>query len=357
MDPQLEPITNFPFFFILGRPRSGTTLLRSIFDAHPSVNIPPEHINMIHLYFKYRFKTDRWNKKDIDQFYTDFSNHNAIKILWKLDDEKVKEQLYNLTGEKARFADLIRIIYYNYQSLNTKEKLLILGDKSPVNSLYSKTLLHAFPDARFIHLVRDYRGNLASMLKYDVFSPSVTTIVSQWKKSVKQIEALANIYPERFFTLKYEDLVADPLNITIELCRFLNIPYDPVLLDTKKREEVIIRSYGNDFINEWHPNLQKEISAENITKWKQKLNSAEICQADFIVGKTAEKYGYISIYSHFSLGFRFISFLKILAFYNREVQRHIFDQLPYKWKEKIRSRKFILSKEIIILYRRIFGRK
>jgi hypothetical protein len=232
-----------------------------------------------------------------------------------------------------------------------------LGDKSPVNSIYSKTILKAFPDARFIHLVRDYRGNLASMMKYDVFSPSVTTIVSQWKNSVNHIEKLAVKYPGKFTTIKYEDLVSDPQQITTNLCKFLNIAYNPVILDTQKRDAIIGRTYENEFIREWHPNLQKEISQDNINKWQTKLTKHEIHQADFLAGKTGKRYGYTMMYTQFSLGFRLINLLKVFAFCNREIHRHIFDSLPYSWKERIRNRRFILSKEIIIIFHRLFGKK
>lgn len=353
----MQHIFNLPFFFILGRPRSGTTLLRSIFDAHPSVNIPPEHINLIHLYYKYRFKKGNWTHKELECFYHDFSEHNAIKTLWKLNDESIKTQLYKLEGQTASFEQLIKLIYYNYQSLYTKDRIQILGDKSPVNSLYAKKLVKVFPSARFIHLVRDYRGNLSSMLRYEVFSPSVTTIVSQWKYSVNQIEQLATNYPDKFITIRYEDLVKDPQGVITRMCSFLNINFNPVMLDSQKREEIIKQSYDQSFISEWHPNLPMEISENNIDKWKQKLSPSAIRLADYIAGKTGEKYYYTRIYSRFAPGFRFISIMKILAFYNREIHRHLFDNLPYKWKAKIRNRRFILSKEIIIFYHRIIGRK
>lgn len=46
-------IADTPFIFIVGRPRSGTTLLRTLYDAHPNVNIPPECQFVVNLYGKY----------------------------------------------------------------------------------------------------------------------------------------------------------------------------------------------------------------------------------------------------------------------------------------------------------------
>ncbi len=56
-----------PIFFVVGRPRSGTTLLRTLFDAHPNVLVPPECQFIINLYPKYG-KVTNWSKKNLESF-------------------------------------------------------------------------------------------------------------------------------------------------------------------------------------------------------------------------------------------------------------------------------------------------
>jgi hypothetical protein len=354
---EISVIRKLPFFFILSRPRSGTTLLRTLLDAHPNISIPPEHVNLIHLYFKYRFKKGRWNKDQVDSLYSDFSSHPGVKTFWKYDETFLREQLYQCASDNGSFADLIKIIYASYQSFNSKKDISILGDKSPVNSLYSPILSRIFPDARFIHLVRDYRGNLASMIKYETMSPGITTIVMHWRNSVDQIEKMAKANPSRFLTLKYEDMVTYPEKFMPVICDFLNVPYVEQILDFDSRREVVKKAYDKEFILNIHPNLNKQISTDSITKWREKLNNSEIKSADYLAGRTGDKFDYTKIYKKFAFAFRFLTFLKITAFYQRELQRHIFDHLPYAWKIKIRNRKFILSREIINLSKRFFGKK
>ena len=57
-------ISQIPFFFIIGRPRTGTTLLRSLFDAHPNVQIPWECQFVLNLYPKYG-TLELWNSGTI----------------------------------------------------------------------------------------------------------------------------------------------------------------------------------------------------------------------------------------------------------------------------------------------------
>ena len=72
MDKQIEgqALSSMPLFFIIGRPRSGTTLLRVLFEAHPHVLIPPESPFIISLYKKYG-KVTTWDDRVIREFCED----------------------------------------------------------------------------------------------------------------------------------------------------------------------------------------------------------------------------------------------------------------------------------------------
>ena len=68
--PKEKDLKELPFIFIVGRPRSGTTLLMSLFDAHPNVIIPPECAMILNLFPKYR-KLRNWDKKHLLSFYNE----------------------------------------------------------------------------------------------------------------------------------------------------------------------------------------------------------------------------------------------------------------------------------------------
>lgn len=352
---EIETIRNLPFFFILGRPRSGTTLLRTILDAHPNIVIPPENSNMIHLHFKYRHAGVRWEAGNIDQLISDFTEGRAVKAFWRADFDNARKMILGCSEDKIAFADIVKIIHYNYKSFHPKGEIMIIGDKSPVNSLYANELRLIFPNARFIHLFRDYRGNLSSMSDHDIFPPGNSTIVLLWKKSVNQIESLARKYPARYFTIRYEDFVTEPEKHTREICAFLNVPFLSSILDINQRKNGIEQAYNTKFIEEWQPDLMKEISTGNIHKWKNKLSQNAILLADYLVGDTGEKLGYEKMNHDFGALFRLRSSIQIAIFEFGEIQRHIFDRLPFSWKIKIMNRKFILSKEIILLIKRLAG--
>ena len=74
-----------PFFFILGRPRSGTTLLKTLFDAHPNVKIPPELPIFLPLYQKFKH-VKTWDREHILSFVDHvfqpnvFNNRNLPRL-------------------------------------------------------------------------------------------------------------------------------------------------------------------------------------------------------------------------------------------------------------------------------------
>jgi hypothetical protein len=70
----MENIREIPIFFILGRPRSGTTLLTTLFNAHPNVRIAPEFPILLPLYQKFR-KVKDWDEEAIRSFTDHLFRH------------------------------------------------------------------------------------------------------------------------------------------------------------------------------------------------------------------------------------------------------------------------------------------
>ncbi len=352
--PTIEQIRKLPFFFILGRPRSGTTLLRTLLDVHPNITIPLENSGLIHLHFKYR-KVIRWDSNKLEELFTDFKNLNFIEN-WNLDWKSVETIFNDASHMHLSFHEIIRVYYYHYQSEFVKEEIGCLGDKSPLNSLYSKELYHLFPGARYIHLVRDYRANLASMSKHDVFSPSSTAILMQWLKSVNQINTLALAYPQQFLLLRYEDLVSNPEYSYKKICTFLNVKYIPKILDPDYRKNAVNNIYNSTFLDQWQPDLSGKISTSNIEKWRSELDAGAVRKADYIAGKTGQLFQYEPITSGYGLPFILITEMKKLLFHLNEMNRYLYDRLPYRMKIRIKNRKLVASYRLIQFYKKLFGK-
>lgn len=218
----MEELSNTPFFFIVGRPRSGTTLLRTLFDAHPNVNFPPECQFIVNLYPKYGKKTD-WTEKDILAFYNDLLTQWLFDT-WTTDNNKLKEALLSRKGHNS-YGTICKEVYLQYNSLFEKKKLLFIGDKNPGYAIYTKLLLKIFPEAKFIHIIRDYRDNFVSIKNVDFELPIPSLVVQKWKYFFKKFNKDSLVNPDAYCVLKYEDLAKDPETQLHRLCKFIGIEY------------------------------------------------------------------------------------------------------------------------------------
>ena len=163
----MENIKEIPIFFILGRPRSGTTLLTTLFNAHPNVRIAPEFPILLPLYQRFK-KVKDWDEEVIrsfvDHLFRRYVFNNRTLDHYMLDKEKYTNELLEMK-HTGTVQDFLKTINYQSFTVYEKGKTLRIGDKNPVYSIYARRLLKIFPEAKFICIIRDYRDNFVSIRK------------------------------------------------------------------------------------------------------------------------------------------------------------------------------------------------
>ncbi|HVA98088.1 MAG TPA: sulfotransferase [Bacteroidia bacterium] len=276
-------VHKIPVFFILGKSRSGTTLLQTMLDAHPNAIVPVESIFLLYLKKKY-FNIKIWDDKRINQFINDLYKERKFCYFWNVNREKLSTELKSLPKKNISYSEICKHIYLNYSSVFTKEEIVIIGDKNPVYPFFIADILAVFPDAKFIHLIRDYKDVIVSSREV-LANRSVARFAYEWKYVNEEIEKAKNNNPTSFYTLKYENLVYDSEFYLKEICNFLSLPYSAKMLDFYERP-------ASAYYNLSHKNTLYPINDKNINKWKKKLSEKEILTADLIAGKLGKKYDY-----------------------------------------------------------------
>jgi len=283
-------ITEIPFFFIIGRPRSGTTMLRSIFDNHPNICIPLESSYILILSKKYK-NIKYWTPDLLIQFYNDLFTEKNKFSEWKIDREKLKNDLLNAKGENTYF-NICKIVHLNYISQFRKDKIMIIGDKMPKYAVKLNDLIKIFPEALIIHIIRDYRDNLYSMLQVNFSHSIVAEILYQWRYSALLLKKLKKNYPEKILSIRYEDFVRKPKESFQEMCNFLSVPYCPDAIEFNKYEEKIRSQFNTELFEKVQKSLLNPIDDRRINNWKGNLNKHQIILAKIIAGKTGLLYNY-----------------------------------------------------------------
>ncbi len=189
-----------PAIFVVGSPRSGTTLLRLLLDAHPHISCGEE---------------------------THFLR--ALEVIVGRDWPLLAS--YGLPREwwLAR----IRGLYGDFQA----EVLGRTGrsrwaEKDPTYTLLLPFIEELFPDALYVHLLRDGHDVVASFRDRWGYRSAARAARSEWARYVTAARALqARVGERRFLELRYERLVMEPEAEARRLFDFLDEPWHPEVLD------------------------------------------------------------------------------------------------------------------------------
>ena len=319
---------DIPLFFIIGRPRTGTTLLRLLVEAHPNVIIPPESPIILSLYKKYQHK-EFWTEQDLEALLRDVQKQQYFNA-WLIKEEKLRSEIMKCKGE-CTFFDIIKKIYLTYPSMFSKEDIKLIGDKNPVYALYIKRMHQLYPDSKFIYISRDYRDNYLSLIRVNFEIPLVPLVVFRWKFAYLQFKKLWKRNPDTFYFLRYEDLASNPEEEIKKVYAFLGIEYKQEVFDFYKKEKEMKEAYGNSReLLDIHRSLLNPVNTSRINTWKEKMSDKQIRMADLVAGRTAEECGYERKFKKFN----FLTYLQTvpLVVYGKIMYRLMLwgERLPYK---------------------------
>ena len=222
--PMPDALSIQPAPFVVGVPRSGTTLLRLQLDAHPELAIPSET--------GFGFVAARFGGASP----TRQELLAALTALPEWADLGVeREQLAESFEELPRWSvgDGLRAYYRTYAASQGKARY---GDKTPGHANCMDVLASALPEARFIHIIRDGR-DVAASLRGLPFAPGdggIEAIAATWRDTIWRATRLGSQLPH-YMEVRYEQLVSDPEAVLREVCEFVDLHFDPAMLRAHER--------------------------------------------------------------------------------------------------------------------------
>lgn len=290
--------TTMKHAFILGNPRSGTTLLRLMLNCHPEIVAPPECGFSHWLFHKYC----NWSERNINSTELAIFAEDVLKCkkmeTWQLD----KDALVSLIEVRnpTSYSDLVDCVYLCYAS--KREKIKIIVDKNNYYIKHLDDLVKIWNDAIFIHLVRDGRdvacsylgvNSLSTSSKYKPSLPSeIDEIASEWSTNVSNIHNfLTQLQPEKTITIRYEDLLEDTRKELTSICQKMNIKFSNSMLKyyfNRKEREIEPKA-----TLDWKRKTLKRIDMQNIGRYKSELSLQEVSRFQHIATKELIRYGYI----------------------------------------------------------------
>jgi hypothetical protein len=257
-------MNNSPIF-IVGCGRSGTTLLRVMLNKHSQIHIPEETWFFPNLDEELRSgKLERTPEK-IAKRILELNPHHFPEL-------DILDLEYTINGlDLLDISEIVASVNINFATKFIKS---IWGDKTPGYVMHLDLIKKLYPNAKVIHLIRDPRDVVPSLLKYYSVGPQTkrwSTTIAYWKTHVEQgMMDGPKYFGKNYLEIRYEDLVQDSKVVLESIFSFLNLDYEAKILEYKVSNETVLKKW------EWHGETLKPLNKDNINKWKTNISSRNI---------------------------------------------------------------------------------
>ncbi len=233
--PAHEPTATAPIF-VIGSPRSGTTLVRLILDSHPSISCGEE-----------------------THFLRDLES--VVGRNWDL------VATYGLSREW--WIEHLRGLYDTFQAeVLARNGKARWAEKDPTYTLHLPFIEELFPNALYVHLLRDGHDVVASFRERWGYKSAARAARTEWARYVSAARDLGRRLPEdRFLELRYEELVTDPETQGQRLFAFLGEPWQPEVLEFDPSQHAATERY------QWFSAQQREAGGEDSTIYTSRVGA------------------------------------------------------------------------------------
>lgn len=277
-----------PFVFVVGCPRSGTTLLQRMLDNHPQLAVA---YDTLFIPAAVRGQTDK--NPAVSPALVD-----RIRRFKRFHRFGLPEGILNeLASGAVDYAELVSRIYGAFAGLHRKP---LGGEKSPGYVRHMPMLQSLFPSARFVHLVRDGRNVALSLMdwgmqkqkpkgparKYRLWTESPVAVSALWwaYKAQRGRRDASHIRPGTYTEVSYESLVAEPESVLRRLAAFLHLPYadDMVHFHVGKT----IHKAGLSAKTAWLP------ATRGLRDWQVSMKPDDVEMFEALAGDCLAAFGY-----------------------------------------------------------------
>lgn len=264
--------------FIIGMPRSGTKLLRDLLNRHPCIGIPEIETEFL-----------PWMVSTI-QRYGDLSLLSNFAIFY---EEITTTSYFTFRRDASQLIDMSRWYdaCHSFTAAGIFEALIrietnmgyespcIWGDKSPSYIDDISMISSLYPQARFVHIVRDVRDYCLSINK--AWGKDMLRAAQRWVDGINAAHQAASNITDRYREVRYEELLNDTEHVLRGICKFIQIEFKPEMLTLAKPSED--RGDAKD---------NPRIVQDNFGKYIDKMNPDTLLKIEAITGDTLSRLGY-----------------------------------------------------------------
>lgn len=264
--------------FIIGLPRSGTKLLRGLLNQNPRIFIPIVETHYLpHFVNAY---PDPLDEQRLAELFDAFRQTTFYENYLRLGTVLTVQQLIERVDTPTTWASLFKFLQIYYATQGKPERFEgIWGDKTPKYIYRIAELNRLYPQARFLHIIRDPRDYAVSVNR--AWGKSVYRAAEEWRDGIEQARRNAQKVNGRYLEIRYEQLLQQPERTLKEVCHFLQCAFTPQMLTTSEA--------GSEDLGDTIG--KTTIVQSNYNKYAAALTAAEVKRVEEIVLPVAQSLG------------------------------------------------------------------
>jgi hypothetical protein len=273
----MSPWVNAPFVsrermvLVGGAERSGTTLLRATLDSHPDIAMGPESWVFVH-------------KLNLDSLAEEYDLPLGDLL-------SMRERSSGLADFISRFARRCR----------EESDKAVWGEKSPQNVMRLSYIWRHFPEARFVHIIRDGRDVACSLRTHPKrvriagsyyrtnISRPIEHCIDKWVTAVSA--GIRHRADPRYLEVRYEDLIDDYARESRRIIDHLGVAWSDEIL---RRQEIQQSRADLEIVN---PEVRGPLYSKAVARWRSDLSAADRAIVEKRAGWLLRELGYPDVHA------------------------------------------------------------
>lgn len=257
--------------FIVGMNGSGTTMLLDCLDNHPDLYGFPIETKILPFFLS---RLPRYGDLADDENYLRLWNDIRNIVYFRAVNHGQPPPLpVDWRDRERSFGGVVGGVIGYFAEREDKARWC---EKSPMYALHIDAFAEAFPDASFIHVIRDGRDCAHSFHRRWGYTPARTML--RWKTTIRCAREVGRTLGNRYLEIRYEDVTNAPEAEMQRVCAFLGVRYTDAVLHLgrpRKGEKMISRRI-----------------VPNTRSWRDALQPADVAELEGIGGKLLHELGY-----------------------------------------------------------------
>jgi len=260
-------------FLIVGCPRSGSTLLASMLNRHPEISVVR---NTDVMWLPLRRVVRHGHRAMVDAYIRSQREPDLL-----LDRERL---LGHFGSKKCDPGHLLRALM---EAQGELQGATVVGESTPDHLHHVPDILEAMPDARVLCIERDGRDVALSLVRAESTHDWLRIHCHRWLAAIADQCSFAELYPDRFRIVRFDELVGSPARTMADIGKFLGVDWSGMAARTSIRTALIPEPEAA-----WKTQALSEPDASRAEAWRHDATPRQVEVMQGILGDELQRFDY-----------------------------------------------------------------